>query len=126
MSDSSSTALGRHSNLDVNARHAMLSTQGFEVRHTAGHEGIDIHTRYAMRYHDRAWRDTADRHCWHLERCTRGVQQDVAAFRHTQSCQISRGEPGRAVSVAVMDGPMQPAIVAEPAATTDQCECRPR
>jgi hypothetical protein len=106
MSDSSSTALGRHSNLDVNARHAMLSTQGFEVRHTAGHEGIDIHTWHAMRHHDCTWGDTTDRHCWHLERCTRGVQQDVATCRYTQGRQVSGGEPGRAIGVAVMDGPM--------------------
>src|SRR5262249_19104696 len=115
----SCTALRCQSNLHSNTGHAMLPTEGFEVRHTAGHKGIHIPTRHAMRHYDRAWGDTTDRHGWHLERCTRSVQQDVASLRHTQGRQVSGGKPGNTVGVAVMDGPMQPAIVAEPAATTD-------
>jgi hypothetical protein len=69
----SETALWCYSYLDVNAGHTVLSAEGFEVCHAAGHEGIDIHIRHAMRHHDRAWGDTADRHCWYLECCTRGV-----------------------------------------------------
>ena len=120
------TVVVSHSHPHGNAGHTVLSAEGFEVRHTAGHEGIHIYTRHAMRHHDRAWGDTADRYCWQLERSTRGVQQDVSAFRHPQGCEVSRGEPGCAVSVAVMDSAMQLAIVAQPAATTDQRECHPR
>ena len=95
------------------------------MRDTAWHEGIDIHARHAMGYDHRAWGDTADRHCWHLERRTRGLQQYVASVRHTQSHQVGRGEPGSTVGVSVMDGPMQPAIVAEPTATAYQRESVP-
>jgi hypothetical protein len=126
MSCRSETALWCSSYLDANAGHAMLSAQGFEVRHATGHKGIYIDTRHPMRHHDRAWGDTADWHCRQPECRTRGVHQDIAAGRHLQGCKVSRGEPGGAVSVAVTDGPMQPAIVAEPAATADQGECGPR
>ena len=126
MSCRSETALWCSGYLDGNAGHAMLSTQGFKVRHATGHEGIHIDTRHPMRHHDRTWGDTAHRHGWQAERCTRGVHQDIAASRHVHGSHVSRSEPGCTVRVTVVDGPMQPAIVAEPAATADQGECGPR
>src|SRR5262249_24313734 len=74
MSCGSWTALWCYSHLHGNAGHAMLSTEGFELRSATWYQGIHIHTWHAMRHHDCTRGGTAGGQGWQLEGCTRTVQ----------------------------------------------------
>src|SRR5262245_48161134 len=91
---------------DGDTRHAVLSTERFEHRYACGYQGIHIHTRHAMRHDDGPRQDAGDWHCWHPQGRARGVEEYLAALRYTQSHQICRGQPGHAVTVAVVYRPM--------------------